>query len=55
MPILANVVMLGALLACGLLPMEPSQVEAELSAMFPESKMTINRLSLAKGQELVAA
>jgi indolepyruvate ferredoxin oxidoreductase beta subunit len=54
-PILANVVMLGALLACGLLPLEPGQVEEVLSGMFPESKMAANRLALAKGQEMAAA
>jgi indolepyruvate ferredoxin oxidoreductase, beta subunit len=54
-PILANVVMLGALLACGLLPLEAGQVEEVLSDMFPESKMAMNRLALAKGMELAAA
>ena len=51
-PILANVVMLGALLACGLLPLSAAQVEAVLGGMFPESKMAANRLALAKGQEM---
>ncbi len=53
-PILANVVMLGALLACGILPLSAAQVEAVLSGMFPESKMAANRLALAKGQEMAA-
>lgn len=53
-PILANVVMLGALLACGLLPLSAAQVEAVLGGMFPESKMAANRLALAKGQEMAA-
>ncbi|MFH1033589.1 MAG: indolepyruvate oxidoreductase subunit beta [Pseudomonadota bacterium] len=53
-PILANVVMLGALLASGLLPLGPEHIEGVLSGMFPESKMAANRLALAKGLELVS-
>ena len=53
--ILANVVMLGALLATGLVPLEMADLEAVLSDMFPESKMAKNRLALAKGWELAKA
>ncbi|MEW5911153.1 MAG: 2-oxoacid:acceptor oxidoreductase family protein [Thermodesulfobacteriota bacterium] len=54
-PILANVIMLGALAAAGLLPIGAAEIEAALGAIFPESKMGVNRRALAKGAELAAA
>ncbi len=53
-PILANVVMLGALAAGGLLPVGAEEIEAALAEMFPEGKMAANRAALARGQELMA-
>ena len=54
-PILANVVMLGALCGSGLLPVGEAEIEAALSEMFPEEKMGPNRLALKKGRELLAS
>ncbi len=54
-PILANVVLMGALAASGLLPLGAAELEEALGEMFPESKMAANRLALAKGQEMMAA
>jgi len=54
-PILANVIMLGALCASGLLPVGPAEIEAALGEMFPEAKMGANRQALRRGQELLAA
>ncbi len=53
-PILANVIMLGALAASGLLPIGAPEIEAALAEMFPDEKMAANRQALAVGQELVA-
>lgn len=53
-PILANVIMLGALAASGLLPIGAAEIEDALTQMFGEDKMAANRLALAKGQELMA-
>jgi indolepyruvate ferredoxin oxidoreductase beta subunit len=53
-PILANVIMLGALTACGLLPVGLPEIETALSEMFSEAKMPANRQALAKGAELMA-
>ncbi len=52
-PILANVILLGALAASGLIPLGPPQLEDTLAEMFPESKMPANRQALAKGAALV--
>jgi indolepyruvate ferredoxin oxidoreductase beta subunit len=54
-PILANVVMLGALAASGILPIGAPEIEAALGEMFPEAKMGPNRQALKKGLELMAA
>jgi indolepyruvate ferredoxin oxidoreductase beta subunit len=54
-PILANVIMLGALCASGLLPVGAAEIEAALGEMFPEAKMGPNRQALKQGQELLAA
>jgi indolepyruvate ferredoxin oxidoreductase beta subunit len=52
-PILANVVMLGALAASGLLPIGLAEIEAGLAEMFPESKMAPNREALKRGREML--
>jgi indolepyruvate ferredoxin oxidoreductase beta subunit len=52
-PILANVVMLGALAGSGLLPIGLAEIEAGLAEMFPESKMAPNREALARGREML--
>lgn len=54
-PILANVVMLGALMACGILPLDDGQLVDALGRMFPENKMAANLKALAKGRELALA
>lgn len=54
-PILANVVMLGALAATGLLPVGAAELEAALAEMFSENKMPANRQALARGAALLAA
>ncbi len=53
-PILANVVILGALAAAGLAPVAAGDLEAALARMFPPDKMEANRRALARGAELVA-
>ncbi|KMY67771.1 hypothetical protein AAU61_07780 [Desulfocarbo indianensis] len=53
-PILANVVMLGALAASGLLPLGLPELEAALAEMFPPAKMEANRQALARGAALLA-
>lgn len=53
-PILANVIMLGALLGSGLVPLGPEELEAELGGLFPEKKMAANRQALARGMEMAA-
>ena len=54
-PILANVVLLGALAASGLLPIGTGELETALGEMFPPDKMEANRRALARGAELMAA
>lgn len=51
--ILANVVMLGALLAAGLAPLTVEQVEAVLGEMVPGKHLAANRAALRRGMELV--
>ena len=53
-PILANVVILGALVGSGLLPVGLAEIEAALAEMFSEDKMPANRKALARGLELMA-
>ena len=54
-PILANVVMLGALIASGLVPVDSGLVEGALAEIIPPAKMELNRRALRRGQELLAA
>ena len=54
-PILANLIMLGALLATGLVPLTPAQVEVVLGEMFPAKRLAPNQAALRKGLELMAA
>jgi indolepyruvate ferredoxin oxidoreductase beta subunit len=51
--ILANVVMLGALIQTGLLDVSAKNVIQEIEDNFPESKWEVNRKALAKGMETV--
>lgn len=52
-PILANVVLLGALSASGLLPVSGEEVLAALEEMFPPEKMEANRQAMRRGQDLL--
>ncbi len=52
-PILANVVMLGALVASGLAPVEIQLVEKALAQVIPPDKMTLNQKALQYGQKLM--
>ena len=52
--ILANVVMLGALIQTGLLDVSAESVIHEIEDNFPESKWDVNRKALVKGMEAVA-
>ena len=54
-PILANVIMLGALCGSGLLPVGEAEIEAALGEMFSEEKMGPNRQALKKGRALLDA
>ncbi|MCA1905057.1 MAG: indolepyruvate oxidoreductase subunit beta [Desulfarculus sp.] len=51
-PILANLVMLGALLATGLVPLTPEQIDAALGDLFPTPKLTLNHAALRQGLAL---
>jgi indolepyruvate ferredoxin oxidoreductase beta subunit len=53
-PILANVVILGALVGSGLLPVGLAEIEDALAEMFNEDKMPANRKALARGLELMS-
>jgi len=53
-PILANVVMLGALTASGLLPVGLEDIESALGEMFNQDKMPSNHDALIRGAELLA-
>jgi len=52
--ILANVVMLGALIQTRLLAVSAESVIKEIEDNFPESKWDVNREALEKGMEAVA-
>lgn len=52
--ILANVVMLGALIQTGLLDVSAESVINEIEDNFPESKWDVNRKALTRGMEAVA-
>jgi indolepyruvate ferredoxin oxidoreductase beta subunit len=52
--ILANVVMLGALIQTGLLAISAENVMDEIEGNFPESKWDVNRKALTKGMGSVA-
>jgi indolepyruvate ferredoxin oxidoreductase beta subunit len=54
-PILANVVMLGALAASDLLPIGNEQIEEALAGLFPPEKMPANQKALQRGWELLAS
>jgi indolepyruvate ferredoxin oxidoreductase, beta subunit len=53
-PILANVVMLGALTASGLLPVGLVEIESALGEMFSQDKIPANHDALTRGAELLA-
>jgi indolepyruvate ferredoxin oxidoreductase beta subunit len=52
-PILANVVILGALTASGILPVGLTEIESALAEMFSEDKMPANRDALTRGSQLL--
>ena len=52
-PILANVVMLGALSASGLLPLGRQELEASLAQLVPPAKMEANQRALMRGSQLM--
>lgn len=52
-PILANVIMLGALTASGLLPVGLGEIESALAEMFSQEKMPANHLALERGAALL--
>jgi indolepyruvate ferredoxin oxidoreductase beta subunit len=54
-PILANVILLGALAGSGMLPLDLPEIEAALADIFPEKKMNANRQALAAGREMANA
>jgi indolepyruvate ferredoxin oxidoreductase beta subunit len=54
-PILANVVILGALLGSGATPLDEEALLAELAETFPEHKLELNRRAIALGRAMVAA
>ncbi len=51
-PILANLIMLGALLATGLAPLTPEQIDAALGDLFPTPKLALNHAALRQGLAL---
>ncbi len=51
-PILANVVMLGALVASGLVPVEIELVERALAEVVPPGKLEMNRQALRRGCQM---
>jgi indolepyruvate ferredoxin oxidoreductase beta subunit len=54
-PILANVVILGALLGTGATPLDEEALLAELTEIFPEHKLALNRRAIDMGRALAAA
>jgi indolepyruvate ferredoxin oxidoreductase beta subunit len=53
-PILANVVIIGALLGTGATPLEEEALLAELADIFPEHKLELNHRAIALGRAMVA-
>ncbi|MBU0514508.1 MAG: 2-oxoacid:acceptor oxidoreductase family protein [Proteobacteria bacterium] len=52
-PVLANVVILGALLASGAAPLDEEALQAELAEIFPEHKLELNHRAIALGREMI--
>jgi len=53
-PLAANVVMLGALLKTGLIPVEAAEIEAEIKEYFSESKAEPNLRAFRAGLDAIA-
>ena len=52
-PIVANVIILGALLGLNLLPLTKEDIEAELRASFPPDRVELNLKALKMGEDSV--
>jgi indolepyruvate ferredoxin oxidoreductase, beta subunit len=53
-PIMANMIMLGALTATGLLPLEPKMVEQSLTALLPAERGADTQRAFRKGTALAS-
>ena len=54
-PIVSNIVLLGALLAMGLLPISQEEVKEDMRSTFPASKLELNYTALQRGLEACTA
>ena len=54
-PIVSNIVLLGALLGTGLLPISEDEVKEDMRTTFPPSKLELNYQALQRGIETCAA
>ena len=52
-PIVANIIMLGALTACGAIPVTMDEVKVEMGNTFPASKMGLNLRALDSGYHAI--
>ncbi len=52
-PILANVVILGALLGSGATPLDEDALLSELAEIFPEQKLALNHRAIAMGRDMI--
>jgi indolepyruvate ferredoxin oxidoreductase beta subunit len=52
-PIVANIIMLGALTACGAIPITMDEVKVEMRNTFPASKMELNLKALDSGYHAI--
>lgn len=53
-PIVSNIVLLGALLGAGLLPISEEEVKQDMRSTFPSSKLAINYKALESGMQAAA-
>ncbi|MEW5913488.1 MAG: 2-oxoacid:acceptor oxidoreductase family protein [Thermodesulfobacteriota bacterium] len=54
-PIVSNIVLLGALLGSGALPVSPEEVRQEMESTFPAGKLALNQKALNLGMEALQA
>jgi len=54
-PIVSNIVLLGALLSLGLLPISQEEVKQDMASTFPAGKLELNYTALQRGHEACAA